>query len=506
MVISRRRFLGSAAVLGGAAAASALLPRSVRRAIVAGGRARTSSLRDVEHVVLLMQENRSFDHYYGTLPGVRGFADPAAPLLSTGRSVFHQPHPTRSDGYLLPFHLDGRTSAAQAIPSTGHSWPVQHASWNHGAMDGWVTAHIAADGDEVGPLTMGYFTRADLPFHFALADAFTVCDHYFSSVLGPTHPNRYVWMTGTIDPNGEAGGPALDNDVTDGRYSWETYPERLTAAGVSWRCYLDGADSGTNVLAFMRQFQRAPRSSPLVQNAMIPAPPGQFEADAAADRLPTVSWILPTLYESEHPAFLPATGAAFVARKIAAIASNLDVWNKTAFILVYDENDGLFDHVPPVTPPAGTADEFVSLRSPGGTEGGGLPIGSGFRVPAVIVSPWTVGGYVCSDLFDHTSCLQFLEKVTGVPAPNISRFRRQTFGDLTSIFRFGDPRGPVLDLPDATRALAEANRAAVELPRPTIPGITQAAPAQGSTTRPRIGARTAPPVIPSPAGGARRTP
>ena len=144
---------------------------------------------------------------------------------------------------------------------------------------------------------------------------------------------------------------------------------------------------------------------------MRPQPVGTFEDDARADRLPAVSWIMPTSHQSEHPDYLPAAGADFVAQKIEAIASNPKVWAKTAFILNYDENDGLFDHVAPPTPKAGTADEFV----------GGLPIGGGFRVPAIIISPWTVGGWVASEAFDHTSALRFLEQFTGVEEPNITR-------------------------------------------------------------------------------------
>src|ERR1700733_6027870 len=159
---------------------------------------------------------------------------------------------------------------------------------------------------------------------------------------------------------------------------------------------------------------------------MVSYPAGRFEYDAITDRLPTVSWIFPTSTGSEHPAFLPAAGAAFVASKIDAVAANPEVWAKTVFLLVYDENDGLFDHVPPPTPPAGTADEFVSLTSPGGTPGNGLPVGPGFRVPLTIVSPWTAGGWGCSEPFDHTSHLRFLELITGVEAPNISAFRRHT--------------------------------------------------------------------------------
>ena len=149
-----------------------------------------------------MQENRSFDHYFGTLSGVRGFGDPRAMRLANGRSVFAQPDPDNPDGYLLPYHLDSSTSAAQAVPSLSHAWQIQHASWANGKMDGWLRSHIAADSDTNGPFTMGYYTSADIPFQYALANAFTICDNYFCSVLGPTHPNRYMWMTGTVDPDG----------------------------------------------------------------------------------------------------------------------------------------------------------------------------------------------------------------------------------------------------------------------------------------------------------------
>jgi phospholipase C len=117
---------------------------------------------------------------------------------------------------------------------------------------------------------------------------------------------------------------------------------------------------------------------------------------------------------------MPAAGADYVASKVNAIAANPDVFAKTVFILIYDENDGFFDHVVPPTAPAGTAGEYITVDNVSS------PIGLGFRVPCVIVSPWTVGGYVCHDTFDHTSVTRLLEQVTGVTNPNISAWRRQT--------------------------------------------------------------------------------
>jgi phospholipase C len=187
------------------------------------------------NAVMLMQENRSFDHYFGTLSGVRGFSDPRPLRLPSGRPVFYQPDPTNPDGFLLPYRLNSLTTAAQAIPSMSHEWAVQHQALNGGAMDDWLPAHVASDGASVGPFTMGYFTREDIPFQYALADAFTICDSYHCSVLGPTGPNRHMWMAGTIDPNGLAGGPSLTTSAPNGAYSFTTYPERLEAAGVSWK-------------------------------------------------------------------------------------------------------------------------------------------------------------------------------------------------------------------------------------------------------------------------------
>jgi phospholipase C len=487
---TRRRMLGGAAV-GSAALASLALPSNIRKALADPLPMNNRSLSDIKHVVLLMQENRSFDHYYGTMPGVRGFADPNILVQKSGsqagKSVLYQPDPSNPDGYLLPYHLDTLTTGAQAIPSTSHAWSVQHSALNNGTNNNWVPAHIAADGAQNGPFTMGYYERQDIPFQWALADAFTLCDSYFCGVLGPTHPNRYMWMTGTVDPTGENGGPALDNNVTNGRYNWRTYAENLTDAGVSWKCYQETDNYGTNVLEFMQQFQNAPTSSPLYQNAMTVQPAGQFEIDAMNDNLPTVSWLFPTSVQSEHPNFLPAAGAAFVASKIDAIAANPEVWAKTVFLLVYDENDGLFDHVAPPIPPAGTADEYVTVaQSPGGTTSSNLWVGPGFRVPCVIVSPWTAGGWVFSEPSDHTSHLRFLEAVTGVEAPNVSAWRRKNMSDLTKAFRFNSHSEPPV-LPDTSGPLTVAQFTSSQYPLPPFPGADQTPPVQQKGHRPHIG-------------------
>jgi phospholipase C len=219
---------------------------------------------------------------------------------------------------------------------------------------------------------------------------------------------------------------------------------------------------------------------------MNPQPLGQFEYDAMTDNLPTVSWILPPAGFDEHPAGLPNAGATFVAGKIDAVAANPEVWAKTVFILSYDENDGMFDHVLPETPPPGTPDEFVTKTSVTGVDGGGLPVGLGFRVPAIIVSPWTVGGWVSSERFDHTSQLRFLERLTGVMEPNISDWRRQNVGDLTSAFRFHEPSRHAPVLPDTNGPYNLAQFEVAQFPLPAFPATSQSMPRQERGSRPHI--------------------
>lgn len=472
---TRRRLFTGAAQLASLAAATSLMPLNVQK-LMAQTPNRAGSIKDVKHVVMLMQENRSFDHYFGTLSGVRGFDDPHAMTLAHGKSVFHQPDGENADGYTLPFHLDSLATNAQKMPSTSHAWSVQHHAWNGGSMDAWLPAHRAADGAN-GPYTMGYFKRADLPFHFALAEAFTICDAYHSSVMGPTWPNRLYWLSASIDPAGEAGGPVTVNKMPPGGFRWTTYAERLQAAGVDWRIYQYGEPGRPhNMFKYFAQFRDAPPGSPLLERGMPEADEGRFAADVLADRLPTVSWMMPSAAANEHPDHLPAAGADFISRRLSELAANPEVWAKTAFILNYDENDGLFDHVPPPVPPKGTAGEFID----------GLPIGGGFRVPCIIISPWTVGGWVCSQPFDHTSVLQFLEQVTRVIEPNITPWRRAAFGDLTAAFRFAHApsRAPVL--PETSAMLQLANRNVATLQAPAMPGGDQQRPAQEKGSRKRV--------------------
>ena len=462
--ISRRTLLAGATAFSGVAAAGAL-PASLGRALAATPAGLRGKLSDIEHIVILMQENRSFDHYFGTMPGVRGFQDPTAITLPTGKPVFYQPDPSHADGYLTPFHYDTKTTAAQVAPSLDHGWATQHQAWNSGAMDQWIAAK--------GEYTMGYFREDDIPFHWALARAFTLCDNYHCSVFGPTDPNRLYMWTGMIDPNGTGGGPVISNAESP-PYTWTTYPERLQAAGISWQVYQEEDNYDDNALEWFKVYQEASPSSPLWQRGMQMRPAGWFEADARAGRLPQVSWLVAPSAQTEHPDYMPAAGAEYIAQKLDAIASNDYLWRSTLFILTYDENDGYFDHVVPPTAPAGTAAEYVD----------GLPIGLGFRVPATIISPWTAGGNIYSGLLDHSSLIRIIEARFGVQEPNISAWRRQTCGDFTEALRFSGraadwpQHNPAISLAAAEAGLLTAQAEVFSNPRPAVPTVNEPIPQQ----------------------------
>ncbi|MCU1352281.1 MAG: phospholipase phosphocholine-specific [Acidimicrobiales bacterium] len=465
-MLSRRDFMlaGSAALAAGALGACAGDDKrtpAARPGPTPTSRSRAARLTDVDHVVILIQENRSFDQYFGTRSGVRGFGDPevkkgpidALPQLA-------QPFPGHPDGYLLPWHLDSATTKGQCVDDVDHSWEAQHAALGtRHRNDGFATA--------MGADALGYYRRSDIPYHWTLADEFTLCDQSFCSVLGPTNPNRFMAWTGSIDPAGRAGGPVIDN-IIDRDFRWTTYPERLQAKGISWRVYHEADDFDDNSLKYFRSFKGLSRHDPLYDAALVDRPADAFAKDAAAGHLPQVSWIVAPTSQSEHAPFAVSVGEDFVARQLAALMGNPKAWAKTVFILTYDENGGFADHVAPPLPDPGTKDEIVR----------GQPVGLGFRVPTLVVSPWSRAaggkGRVVSDVFDHTSTLRFLEQRFGVEVPYLSAWRRATCGDLTTTLDLARTDVSVPDLPStAARARAVlagcSNLPAAAPPSPQVP-------------------------------------
>jgi phospholipase C len=427
-----RREVVRAGVAVGAGLAGLDWAAGLRAALAAP--TRLGRLRDVEHVVIFVQENRSFDHYFGTHRGVIGFGD------QRHRQVFAQPGFARPGygGHLYPFRLR-RGAGGECVHDVTHDWGPQHRSWNGGAMDGFVREHLKAEGPDDGPLTMGYYGREDVPYYRALADAFTLCDRYHCSVIGPTDPNQLYIVSGTLDPAGRHGGPLLEtlpNRV--GRYSWTTMPEQLRARGITWKAYASSDNYGPTGDMPFPLFEQFHSDAGLAAGAFSNDFPSKFEADCASGELPQVSWVWGPITHSEHPPAPLSWGEYTTDTILEALTGNRDLWAKTVLFVTWDENGGFFDHVRPPVPPRGTPGEYVTVKElPDAAEGIRGPIGLGFRVPSLVISPFSRGGYVCSERFDHTSLLRFVERRFGAEVPNLSAWRRAVAGDMTSAFCFG---------------------------------------------------------------------
>jgi phospholipase C len=523
--VSRRRFLE----LTGGSIAGTMLSDSIARALAIPANRATRSLRDVEHIVVLTQENRSFDHYFGVMRGVRGFGDPHPVTLPSGRPVWYQ-----ADGATVvpPFRPavppPAHNLALTFIEDLDHTWDKTHQMFNGGNWDQWLPTKTTT--------CMAHMQRSDLPFHYALADAFTVCDGYYCSVLGPTDPNRYYMWTGWDGNDGKGGGPVIANDELG--YGWQTYPERLQAAGISWKIYQDIGDGldaahfwgftsnpyignfGDNSLLYFFNYQNAAPGSPLYERARTGTdvkdsgdsssnPLNAFfgplfdvlAADVASGQLPSVSWIAAPEAYTEHPAWPAGYGAFYTAGVLNALTSNPDVWAKTALFINWDENDGFFDHLVGPYPNVGAlaGKSTVPLDNelfegqagtPGGSNGVVGQYGLGARVPLLVVSPWSKGGWACSEVFDATSLIRFIEARFGVDEPNITPWRRAVCGDLTSAFDFESASDRFPRLP-SVRAYKPNQSKPPPPPYHPVPPAVGSVPTQEEGIRPsrRLGYR-----------------
>ena len=508
--VDRRAFLLSAT-------AALALPPAVAKALAIDADVRTGTLKDVEHVVILMQENRAFDHYFGVMNGVRGFGDrfpiplPDAPGLRH-KTVWTQVNDTGKGGppLISPFPLDTiATFAHMRVEGTPHSWSDAQEAWNEGRMNRWPAVKTER--------TMGYYRREDIPFQYAMANAFTLCDAYHCSTQTGTNTNRLFLWTGTNDASGRLGGPSISNShdsfVADGGaadpYRWTTYAERLLAAGVTWRIYQDMADNFTdNPTAGFKTFRDSygdvAGSDPrLKAMGLSTRKLDGLREDVLAGKLPQVSYIVAPAADSEHPGpSSPAQGADYTARVIDALTADPKVWARTVLLVMFDENDGFFDHVPPPAPPSKAADgtvlgastvdtagEYHLVRNPTEAKAErdelmGHPYGLGPRVPLYVLSPWSRGGWVNSQVFDHTSVIRFLEARFGVAESNISPWRRAVCGDLTTTFDFKTPNDtPFAQALPATKALADRAAALKDTTTPPTPA-TPAVPVQATGPRP----------------------
>lgn len=565
--MNRREFLEKSSILLAGLGTSSVLHPAILKALAIDPAAQ-STFYDAEHVVILMQENRSFDHAFGTLKGVRGFLDKRTFIKQDGHSAFFQKDKTGK--YAAPARLDLRNTKSTWMSSLPHSWENQQQAFNKGKYDQWLQAKASGNENYKNiPLTLGYYNREDLPFYYQLADAFTIFDQYFCSSMTGTTPNRLFHWSGTLreQQNGKSKANVVNDDIDYDKArqaKWKSFPEILEEQNVSWRIYqneislpkgLSGEQeawlsnftdnpiewfSKYNVKFSKGYYEHIPKMiaslkqeilkkpdqkerleaiiaeliedqvkyhpdnySKLSQqeknlhekafttNANDPdyhsleigkdehgerlvVPKGdvlfQFRKDVEEKKLPLVSWLVAPEHFSDHPGS-PWYGAWYISEVLNILTKDPEMWKKTIFIINYDENDGYFDHVIPFAPPLNPSQpvdingksgvEYVSkdqeymsdptLKEYEKTEG---TIGLGYRVPMIIASPWTKGGFVNSEVSDHTSVLQFLEKFImkkfnkNVHLDNISEWRRAICGDLTSAFNASNVKAPQMDYLD----------------------------------------------------------
>ncbi|KUJ20808.1 PLC-E protein [Mollisia scopiformis] len=420
------------------------------------GTAFAGSIKDIKHVVLFMQENRAFDHYFGTMPGVRGFADPNVQVNPDGKTTFQQlvtPALTNASDILQPWYINylggDWLEATQCIGAGSNSWQAMHAAYNDGLTNQWAATNT--------PYSIGYFKRSDIPTHFDIAEGWTVGDMYQEGILAATDPNRIIWMSGTVNnpgtpnnPNGD-GGMILDNSATPGcekphlncyPFTWKTIPEYWQDAGVSWQVYQPVDNFEDNMLAYFQQYQAASNSSPLTTKGNSYLGLDKFYADAAAGTLPQVSYIVGPPELSEHYPYLPSDGA-WLQKKVVDAVTSSPLYKETVLMISYDEVGGYGDHVTPFHAPKDTPGEWIN--DPYG-EAGDTPVGPGFRLPFYIISPWTRGGHVFTEHADHNSQIMFLEQwlealgYDNVQSKELPPWRRQHMSNLVNAFDFNNPK------------------------------------------------------------------
>jgi phospholipase C len=508
------------------AAAFAALPPSIQKAFATSAAVSTGTIKDVKHIVVLMQENRSFEMYFGSKYGVRGFGDPFPHPTVSGQTVWNQKSSSAVNATTtLPFPILQSHNWAFP-PDLSHGFSDQQGAWGQGQASYWPQYK--------SPSTMGYYTRPELPFQFALAEAFTLCDDYHCAIISCTDPNRVsavagtswdptlvaagvnctdatgepsnlrCWITGTwVD--GTNTGYKYNQIATNTGFTWPSIADVLTEAGISWRIYQDMNNNWTGAmngfLAF-DSFRTAEPGSTIYVNGMTTWTIADLQTAVQNDTLAMVNWVLPSAAESEHPGApcSPTHGGFFVETVLEALTSNPDVWASTIFILHFDENDGYFDHaLSPAVPSYYASGELAgastislpgmyfnnasrtyssgSYLSSSDTISGQLrPWGLGARIPATVVSPWSKGGWINSQVYSHCSIGLLLEQWLDITIPGITPWHRSVCGDMTSCFNFATPNDAFPTLPDLS-GWAASDSASQKLPA-VVPPSSQAMPVQ----------------------------
>ena len=341
----------------------------------------------IDHIIVLMQENRSFDHMFGRI-----FAE--GQPKAQGLQVFHaNPDPT-SLGLIPSFHQ----ARLCEVADLAHSWNATHRQIGpRHFMDGFTATNVDAV-DPNGHRTMGYFTSADIPFYYGLYSTFAMADRYFASVPGPTYPNRFFLIAGTSFGRTRNEFPQKANEYGPSIY------DRMNDAGIAWKAYYSD-------IPFAGFFAGARAH---VENIVTI---DQFFEDAANGTLPQVAYLDPkfggdtTEENDEHPPSNVQLGQAFVADVVQALFESPN-WGRTALFIEYDEHGGYYDHV---VPPAACVPDATPPRLQPGDVNATFDQ-YGIRVPMVVVSPWARPHYVSHVVHDHTSILRFIETRFDLPA------------------------------------------------------------------------------------------
>ena len=464
--LSRRRFLGGSAsavavgalapaLLGGARAAAAAAPAAAQyseaqytEALRALGRttlrspgslpfpdlaAGTDTLPNIEHIVVLMMENHSYDNFFGMLGRGDGFG-----LGKNGLPTATNPYP---NGQVQ--HAFRMPTTCQLSGTPSQEWLASHTAYDNGKNDGFVRAPISStDATIVGGVAMGYWTGDDLPFTYSLATTFPIGDRWFCSLLGQTYPNRRYLIAGTSAGMTDDGG--LSEALITVPAANGTIFNLLDNHGISWENYVSGYPTGATPELFL--------SNDAIPEALHHKSLHEFITDAANGALPSFSFLDPSYdtQSQENPQNI-VVGEGLLAQVVQAVGSS-PLWEKTVLLIMYDEHGGYYDHVPP--PPAIPPDAIAPVVQPGEETYEGFAR-YGFRVPSVVVSPYSKRDHVSHVLYDHTSVLAFVERKWNLAALT---YRDANANDLTDFLDLG--------------ALKAGRPTFPELPRLAAPGDT----------------------------------
>ena len=380
----------------------------------------------IDAIVVLMMENRSFDHYLGAL-----------------RSDATYPSRMTVDGLRgSESNPDGTGRAVTVFPTKNrtpkdppHGWDASHSQWNAGKNDGFVKAHASA-GSEQGEV-MGFHDRSAIPFYYALADRYTVCDRWFASVMGPTFPNRFYLHAGT------SFGLKKNSPLWDPKLA--TVWDRMHDKGLAAKNYTAGL-----VTFYMGGF-----AGRFLAGKHPGAKLTQFFNDAKHGTLPPFSIIDPDfLSNDDHPSHDINLGQALMASIVAALAKSPQ-WSRTLLVITYDEHGGFFDHVAPPT----AADDRPEFRQ------------LGFRVPSLVIGPTVHTGRVCHTTYDHTSVLATLRTRYGITDLTARMAAASDLSDCIDPAKIGKPSPPPVGLPRVPVRLSTALRLSGETSQPELAQI-----------------------------------